>query len=199
MSQESKKALRKEMLAIRSSIGAEERARIDADLARNVMSLPEYTRADALFAYLSFGAEVDTRALIEDAWARGIAVALPRCVPGTREMTWHRVESFDGLVRSAFGVDEPADDDETRIDPADYARAIALVPGLTFDPQGYRLGYGGGFYDTFLARFPGCPVGLCRDEQMSQDLRKLDVIDAHDLPVRIIVTNTKEYDTNYSG
>ena len=68
---------------------------------------------------------------------------------------------------------------------------IALVPGLTFDGHGFRLGYGGGFYDTFLARFEGVSVGLCRDAQMSRDLCAEGLLDAHDLPVQIVVTNSK--------
>ena len=65
---------------------------------------------------------------------------------------------------------------------------MALVPGLEFDRQGYRLGYGGGFYDTFLSAFPGVSVGLCRSKFLQDDPIDRDV---HDLSVGIIVTDAE--------
>ena len=115
-------------------------------------------------------------------------VALPWCVPGTHEMRWYRVTSFDALVRSPLGVEEPVPDpaNEQLLDTGQ--RMLALVPGLTFDAAGYRLGYGGGFYDTFLAGFRGVSVGLCRETTLSRDLRAAGVIDEHDLPVDLVVS-----------
>ena len=153
---------RRELKKARAALPDETRNQMDAAIAQRVMALPEYESADLVLPYLSFGAEIDTRAIIRDAWSRGKTVALPRCVEGTRLMRWYRVDSFDGLVTSRFGVDEPAEDPQLLVDPNDAAHALALVPGLEFDRLGYRLGYGGGFYDTFLSEFSGASVGLCR-------------------------------------
>lgn len=186
---DSKKRLRSAFRALREDLGADERARVDEQIFQQVTRLPEYKAASCLLTYLSFGSEVDTRGVIRDAWAQGKAVALPRCVPGTRQMTWHCVESFDGLIVSPFGVEEPAPDEATQIDPAALSEhALALVPGLTFDMQGYRLGYGGGFYDVFLSSFPGVAIGLCRECQISD---RIEVLDAHDLPVSTVVTESR--------
>ena len=183
-----KDARRKELKAARSALGAEGRAAADAGIAAQVMALAEYEQADLLLPYLSFGAEVDTRELIADAWARGKAVALPRCIPGTRQMDWHRVTSFEGLITSPFGVDEPADDPATLTDPATANHALVIVPGLEFDTLGYRLGYGGGFYDVFLSTFEGTAIGLCRD----QFLQEAPIThDDHDLPVGVVVTQSQ--------
>ena len=183
-----KDALRAQFKRVRSAIPAQERARIDSEIARRVQELPEYAQADALLPYLSFGSEVDTRALIRDAWEQGKVVVLPRCVPGTRRMEWHRVDSFDGLVTSSFGVEEPADDPATLVQPDDFTAPVVLVPGLTFDAQGYRMGYGGGFYDVFLSRFSGISVGLCRSCQQSE---RIECRDEYDLPVGIVVTEVE--------
>ena len=148
---EFKQARRRELKAARVALGAEERASIDAAIAANLFELPEYEQADLVLPYLSFGAEIDTRGIIRDAWSRGKTVALPRCVEGTRLMRWFIVDSFDGLVKSSFGVDEPACDPEREIDPSSRSNALVIVPGLEFDRLGYRLGYGGGFYDAFLS------------------------------------------------
>lgn len=183
-----KDARRKELKAARAALGAEGRAAADAGIAAQVMKLAEYEQADLLLPYLSFGAEVDTRELIADAWARGKAVALPRCIPGTRQMDWHRVTSFEGLVTSPFGVDEPADDPATLVNPATADHSLVIVPGLEFDTLGYRLGYGGGFYDVFLSTFEGTAIGLCRD-QFLQD--EPITHDDHDLPADIVVTQSR--------
>ena len=187
---ESKDELRARFRKLRASIPPDERARIDDAIARRIIDLPAYREAQALFAYLSFGNEVETRAIMRDAWDRGKLVALPYCIPGTRTMTWHRVESLDGLVRSKIGVEEPAPDPATEVDPLTVGPAIALVPGLTFDDRGFRLGYGGGFYDVFLSRFPGTTVGLCRSAQAVASLDVLGALDEHDLPVHIVVMET---------
>ncbi|MDO4502595.1 MAG: 5-formyltetrahydrofolate cyclo-ligase [Coriobacteriia bacterium] len=200
-----KAELRAQLKAQRRAIPAEERARIDAIIAERVTALPEFQRTDLLLPYLSFGAEVRTHEIIQRAWDLGKTVALPRCVPGERTMTWHQVASFNDLVKSHLGVLEP---DPARapqiLGPIDAAtassataaaapavalkNALALVPGLTFDPQGFRLGYGGGFYDVFLSTFPGTSVGLCRDQQLSP---AVPLLDAHDLPATLVITESR--------
>ena len=101
-----KALMRAQFKAVREELSVGERCAIDEAIARNVAALPEFAAADGVFTYLSFGAEVDTRELIQRAWEAGKTVCLPRVVPSTREMRWYAVESFDGLVRSSFGVEE---------------------------------------------------------------------------------------------
>lgn len=189
---ERKDALRRRMKDVRRDLGSEQRERIDAGIARSLFATGFWQQASLVLTYLSFGSEVDTRRIIEEAWRAGKTVALPRCVRGTRTMEWHRVTSFDGLVRSAFGVEEPPDDPATLIDPTATTLAstssIALVPGLAFDTQGFRIGYGGGFYDAFIAHFPGTTIGLCRKAQLIPGLREAGVLEEHDAPVRLVVT-----------
>lgn len=178
-----KALMRAQFKAVREGLIPGERRAIDEAIARNVAALPEFAAADAVFTYLSFGAEVDTRELIQRAWEAGKTVCLPRVVPGTREMRWYTVQSLDRLVRSSFGVEEPPDDPSREVHPADFVRPVALVPGLAFDREGFRLGYGGGFYDTFLSAFPGASIGLIRACQL---VERLAVRDVHDAPVNIV-------------
>ena len=186
-----KQDLRRRFRAVRKDLGKEMRATIDAGIEDRVALLPEFAEADVLLAYLDFGPEVRTRGIIQRAWDAGKIVALPWCVPGTHEMRWYRVSSFDDLVRSKLGMEEPVPVDENEQQLGTGQRMLALVPGLTFDPRGYRLGYGGGFYDTFLAKFDGMSVGLCREAAWSDDLRAEGIVDAHDLPVQLVVTETR--------
>lgn len=192
---ERKDALRRRMKDVRKRLGVAERERVDDAIARNLFATDSWQQAHTVFTYLSFGSEVDTRRIIEEAWRAGKTVALPRCVDGARMMAWHRVASLDGLVRSTFGVEEPPDDPATLIDPTatQNGPTIAIVPGLAFDPQGFRIGYGGGFYDAFLARFPGTTIGLCREAQLVPSLLEAGVLEEHDAPVHLVVSEAGVY------
>ena len=188
---ERKNALRVHYKQARRDLGADGRAAADASIEANLLATPEYARAEVLLAYLDFGPEVRTRGIIKAAWAAGKVVALPWCVPGTHEMRWYRVSGFDALVKSKLGMEEPVPDPACEQLLGTGERMLALVPGLTFDVAGYRLGYGGGFYDTFLAGFDGVSVGLCREATWSCDLRAEGIIDAHDLPVQVVVSEAR--------
>ncbi len=186
---ERKRALRAHYKQVRRELGEDGRMAADAGIEAHVIALPEFAEAEVLLAYLDFGHEVRTRGIIQVAWEAGKVVALPWCVPGSREMRWYRVTSFDALVRSKLGVEEPVPDPVHEQQLGTGERMLALVPGLAFDAAGYRLGYGGGFYDTFLAGFDGASVGLCRRAQLSDDLRSEGIVDAHDLPVQLVITD----------
>ena len=190
-----KRALRQALRAARAAIAADERARIDAIIAKKILCSWVWVDATVVYTYLSFGCEVDTRALIEHAWREDKRVALPRCVPGTRSMRWFFVDSYEGLERSPMGIEEPPID-ATRVAPAvGCATALALVPGLAFDAQGFRIGYGGGFYDGFLAGFEGISVGMCRMQFIVDDLPSMGVVEPHDLPVDLIACEDRELST----
>ena len=144
-----------------------------------------------VLAYLSVGDEVDTRELVRLAWDAGKMVAAPR-VTGPRSLAWYRVEAGDEFEVSAMGIEEPLARGERRVEPARLGeRSIALVPGLAFDEMGYRLGYGGGFYDAFLERFGGVSIGLCRDAALVPSLADMGALEAHDRAVGIVVTETR--------
>lgn len=189
MSIEAKKNLRARLKRMRSEADEHELARADRHIAQAVQALPQFEATPLILTYLSFGREVDTRVLIEQAWACGKKVALPRCLQeGT--MRWHYVTSYDDLVTSCFGIDEPDPAVHPELDLSQVSsNALAFVPGLAFDQDGYRIGYGGGYYDRFLQAFPGTSVGLCRSATFVDSLQDSGVIDAHDLPVDLVVTD----------
>ena len=188
---ERKRELRAHFKQVRRELGAEGRAVADAGIEANLLALREFAEAEVLLAYLDFGPEVRTRGIIEAAWRAGKVVALPWCVPGTHEMRWFRVSSFDALVKSKLGMDEPVPDPANEQLLGTGERMLALVPGLTFDAAGNRLGYGGGFYDKFLAKFDGVSVGLCREAAWSGDLRAEGIIDTRDLSAQIVMTERR--------
>lgn len=186
-----KRRLRNELRAHRDGLELEERSCIDCAIAERLLRLPEIAACDLLLCYCSFGSEVDTHALIEAMIERGVAVALPRCGTddrGERHLRWHRVMSLDDLAPGAHGISEPPNLTSTEVEPSAYAHAVAIVPGLAFDAQGYRLGYGGGYYDRFLEHFQGCSIGICRASARMASLAHEGALEPHDRPVDLVVT-----------
>ena len=185
---DNKQILRTQLKAVRRGLGPSLRANVDAALARHVLGLPQWEAAPIVLAYLSVREEVDTRALVASALAAGKRVAAPRVV-GPRRLAWYEVGVGEAFERSRMGIDEPHECPERLVDGGALgADALALVPGLAFDARGYRLGYGGGFYDAFLRDFAGMSVGLCRSAMLLESLAALGATEPHDLPVGLVVT-----------
>lgn len=129
------------------------KALADHRIAVRLRSLLCYRRAKTILVYVSMPIEVDTREIISKALSDGKRVAVPRCVPGTREMEFYLINSLDELTPGTFGVLEPTPDPERLL--KNFSHSLCVVPALACDRSGYRLGYGGGYYDRFLRDYPG--------------------------------------------
>ena len=175
-----KKAFRRAMGARKAALSESEIARRSARLAEKLFATEAYRRADALFAYISFNREVHTAPIIRRAWSDGKRVAVPKVVgDGIRFI---RIDRLDDLAPGAFGIPEPVADEPIMEDET----ALVLVPGLAFDAEGRRVGYGGGYYDRYLARHAHHPtVALCYDFQFVDRLEA----EAHDIPVGLVLTD----------
>jgi len=156
-----KKELRTHFRAVRGKISPEQKSLWDAAILRHILALPTYQECKTLLCYIPLPDEVDTIPLMKDAWRNGKRVAVPYCLPGGRVIEFYLIESLEGLKSGAYGILEPDPEKHERLD--DYTGALCILPGLAYDPDGYRLGYGGGYYDRFLAGdFSGNPtVGVC--------------------------------------
>ncbi len=156
---QTKNNLRAQIKQMRNDMSLEYKAECDAAIAREFFKSTSYTRSNVILTYVSTQIEVDTKEIILKALSDGKRVACPRCIDGTRNMNFYYINSIDDLKSGSFGVLEPEADDATLYVGAD--RPICIVPGLAFDHWGYRLGYGKGYYDRFLAGYKGWTVGLC--------------------------------------
>ncbi|MEO7741500.1 MAG: 5-formyltetrahydrofolate cyclo-ligase [Usitatibacter sp.] len=145
-----KSELRKEMIARRDALPREERQRIAAALTEALAALPQYAAARSVLATMAIGSEWNTRAFLDRARAEGKTVVLPRLTPPPRRLALHAVEDLDRhLVPGVWSIPEP---DPGRCPAFDLAQVdFALVPALAVDRQGYRLGYGAGYFDQLLA------------------------------------------------
>lgn len=166
---------------LRSHIRQQKRSMCEEDirqrsevLCRMALSTDAYRNAKTIYGYLPFNQEVRTLPLLQRALADGKQVALPKCFG--KEMCFILVRDLSRIQFSAFGAPEPVEDFPVASDPT----ALVLVPGLAFDSAGHRMGYGGGFYDRFLADEPGHPtLALCFDFQMLSHLKT----ESHDISV----------------
>jgi len=174
--------LRARYRQFRERLTAEQKIELDATIQSRLLALAEYANADTIFTYVSKPIEVDTIALIEAALANHKQVAVPRCVPNTCDMEFYGITSLGDLEKGKFGVLEPIPSKSHLI--LDYSKGLCIVPGLSFDAQGYRLGYGMGYYDRFLAEFKGDTVGICYSGCVQWNLPH----GYYDKPVHLLVT-----------
>lgn len=179
---EIKNGLRQRYRVYREELDPVRKAEMDAAIRRRVLRLPVYRHNRVLLTYVSKSIEVDTIGLIEAALAGKKRVAVPRCIPGTREMQFYFIRSLEDLEPGMFGVLEPNPQKCQVL--TDLRRGLCIVPGLAFDTQGYRLGYGKGYYDRFLSKFGGRTAGLCYRACVPWNLPH----GYYDQPVDVLVT-----------
>lgn len=173
-----KTELRREIRARKRAMTEEEIETRSAKLAQLFFASEAYQNAKTIYGYLPYNQEVRTVPMLERALKDGKKVAVPK-VYGD-EMKFLYLDDLNAVAKGYAGIPEPIADEPVAQDKT----ALVLMPGLAFDPQGHRIGYGGGFYDKFLAAEPNHPtLALCYEFQM---LPNLDVED-HDIPVDTVL------------
>ena len=139
---------------------------------------PLYQSAKTIYGYLPYNQEVRTIPMLEQALKDGKRVAVPKVIGD--EMVFIYMDDLSKVEEGYAGIPEPVANGPAADDP----HALVLMPGLAFDPQGHRIGYGGGFYDKFLASEPEHPtLALCYDFQMLPHLQT----EAFDIPVDCVL------------
>lgn len=141
-----KSALRAAYRAKRVALDTEVRRIWDKRICEAVERSASFRYADVILAYFPFGFEIDIRPLLTRALSLGKRLALPR-THGKGLMTFHYIDTLDGLEKGAYGIPEP---NESAPLYETAPATLCLVPGIVFDRTGLRIGYGGGYYDRFL-------------------------------------------------
>ena len=160
-----KQELRRECRARRMALGEAERGSASHRMAGFILSSPKYKNTRTLFAYIDAKNEISTEELLADAWKQGKTVAVPR-VNGN-SMEFYVIRSREDLEPGGFGILEPKAD----CPQADDETGLLLAPGVAFDYGGRRVGYGGGYYDRYLAAHPDHPVwGIAYECQLFEEV-----------------------------
>ena len=128
-------------------------------ICRNLIADDVFQNANVIFCFISFGSEVETKRIIETALSMGKRVCVPHTL-GNHIMEANEITSQTEYRPDRYGIPEPT---EQHIVPPSEIDLI-IVPGLLFDRRGYRIGYGGGYYDTFLSKCSGTSVGVVFSE-----------------------------------
>ena len=178
---EEKKQLRAQVRAQLAALTPQELEESDAALFDRFLALPQVQKADTIFAFWGIaGKEPDTARLIARLTDMGKRVCLPRMLPGHQMETPLYVPQRP-LVAVGFGSSEP-DAGCPLVERAEID--LALVPAVCYDRRGYRLGFGGGYYDRWLEGFSGFRVGLCRGAVLQAQVP----IEPHDSRVDVLLT-----------
>ena len=173
-----KRALRREIAAQKRALSPAQIEAASADLTAQLLAHPLFRAARSLYAYLSYNQEVRTLPLIRQAQALGKRVAVPKVYGDEMKFLW--LDDLNRTVSGAYSIPEPVGDEPEAADET----ALILMPGLAFDPAGHRCGYGGGFYDKYLAAHKNHPtIALCYGFQMYEHLD----VDEFDIPVDAVI------------
>ena len=177
-----KGALRKHFRNLREAIPAPRRRAAALAIANKMRSVPQWAEAHTVLLYASFGSEVDTAPLFEEAERSKKEVALPR-MEGL-DLVIHVVAQGDELVVNRHGIPEPRLG--TQVAVAENIGLVA-VPGVAFDRRGARLGYGGGYYDRLLRTVPHAfRVGIAYESLVVDRLPTTHL----DVPMDALVTES---------
>ena len=173
-----KTALRKEIREKKRAMTLEQIEKASYALAKQFFATSYYREAKTLYGYLPYNQEVRTEPILIQALKDGKKVAVPKVYGDTMRFIY--LEDMNGIEKGYAGIPEPVADEPVAADET----ALVLMPGLAFDKEGHRIGYGGGFYDKFLSAEPGHPtVALCYDFQMLANLET----EEFDVPVDLVL------------
>ena len=160
-----KAALRKEIREKKRAMTEQQINASGAELMRLFLASDLYRQAKSVYGYLPYNQEVRTIPILEQALRDGKRVAVPKVYGDEMKFIW--MDDLSAVSTGYAGIPEPTTDGPFADDPT----ALVLMPGLAFDPKGHRIGYGGGFYDKFLAAEPDHPtLALCYAFQMKEYL-----------------------------
>ena len=179
---EEKKVIRKQIFAARKTYTDQQIEEMSKKITERLETLSEFQNAQRILAYADYNHEVMTGFIIEAAWRDSKEVAVPKVVG--QDMVFYKLTDFAQLEKGYFGIPEPA-----RGEIVQWEDAMMVMPGVAFDKENHRIGYGGGFYDKYLNRYGAddfLKIGICYDFQM----QKYDTIKMEENDVKVDMTVT---------
>jgi 5-formyltetrahydrofolate cyclo-ligase len=151
-------------------------------IRESLFQADQWKRTGTVALTLSMGREVETRPIIRRAWKEHKHVVVPKCDSKHKILQFYRLSSFDQLQRGFYGLMEPDPEKSERVFPSEID--LTVVPGVVFDRKGYRIGYGGGYYDRFLSNYCGETLSLLLSCQLCSGIP----VEAHDQRVGMLIT-----------
>lgn len=183
---DAKKALRAEVRAAERALSPRYRESSNTSINTRLLALPEYHLAGTVFAFAGTAREIDTLPFLTETLRQGKRLCLPFCTgPGYMEL--RAIRSLDELQPGAYGIREPGGDCPiVSPDEVDFA----VIPCVSCDRAGHRLGQGGGFYDRFLSAYRGSAYLVCRERLLRSEIP----MEPHDAIIHWVVTEKALYE-----
>ena len=195
-----KTTIRKKIIEKRDSLSKEEISKKSMAITESLLGTSEYSEAKNVLIYASMKSEVITDGIIEDALSKGKNVFCPKVTDKEkRQMTFVKIEDQDDFEKGYFGIREPVITDDSIICKDSGYNSLVIMPGVVFDRSRNRIGYGGGFYDTFLAaNSKVSKIALAFDCQLYEGAENGDsaefpheLLDEHDVKPDKIITESE--------
>ena len=179
-----KKNIREEIIDKRNNLILDIKQNYDSLIFEEIINSEIYKKSKKIFTYISFGSEVDTIKIIKYSFSNNKEVYVPKINKQTKDMIALKIHNFNNMSVDKWGIIEPNSVDKTNIG-TDFD--LIIMPGIAFDKQGNRIGYGGGYYDKYISKLNNASnlLALAYDFQIIQDIES----ESHDIKVDFILTN----------
>lgn len=184
-----KSTSRKEMLAKLKATPEEVHREKTEKIIQRLVEDPIFAYAATIGITISAFPEVDTLQLIDYCWNIGKKVAVPKCIPSTRGMDFYILTDYSELENVYMKLLEPRIDKSRYVSPNEID--LMIVPGVVFSKSGYRIGFGGGYYDRYLSVYEGKTASLVFGMQLVESMP----VENHDIPVQHIITENEWIET----
>lgn len=180
----SKNELRPAFKKIRAGLDKDIKEIYDKQICNNVINSPQFENSDLVMLYYPLGDEIDTTVIFEAAIQQNKDVCYPKCDKAEKTMRFYLVDGKGCFEKGAYGICEPSGCNAARLE--DYKNVLCIVPCLSCDDYGIRLGYGAGYYDKYFAncKKPITKIALCYEA--CREIRLLS--DEYDIAVDYIAT-----------
>ncbi|ABO67734.1 MULTISPECIES: 5-formyltetrahydrofolate cyclo-ligase [Geobacillus] len=178
-----KRELRRRMVDRLRQLSPAEKQAYDRQIAAYLYRWRQWQEAKVVAITIAKETEVDTVPIIERAWQEGKTVGVPKCNPMTKTMTFRQIASFAQLEKAYAGLLEPIEEQTTALGHDEFD--LIIVPGVCFTKTGYRIGYGGGYYDRYLQGITATTAALAYSFQVVEDIP----VEDHDVPVEFMITD----------
>jgi 5-formyltetrahydrofolate cyclo-ligase len=180
-----KKLVRKQMIEVLKEVSKPIYEDYSYKIANQLFQDGDWKQANVIGLTVSKFPEVDTYQIIRKAWEQGKKVVVPKCYPKDKKMIFYLLSEFSQLESVFYGLLEPKEDCTVAVDAREIN--LMIVPGLAYTKEGYRIGFGGGYYDRYLRNYTGKTLTLAFDMQIIPQF----AIEEHDMPISKIITNTE--------
>lgn len=157
--------------------------RIELNIMKKLFAHPFWKQANRIGITLSYRNEWNTVPIIERAWSEGKEICVPKTDHVNKRLLFYKITQFDDIEVGFAHIREPNPERTALV--RKHELDLVIVPGVVFDRSGYRIGYGGGYYDRFLQHFTSNTLSLCSEMQLVPTLP----VEPHDIPVHYLITD----------